>query len=136
MKRTIIILVWCTFIITVSIYLVSEGLINQALADISEEDIDFLESLEFETIRFGTDVAFVSEQFEDLEVGITSYSMYGYEPYGTRYGDYIVLGGFYKDGKTVDYNFDIFPYESSEGIEDDTYNINTDHLLSRKISYG
>lgn len=130
MKKTIIILVCCVLIITGSIYLVFEGLTKQALAEISDEDIAFLESLEFKTIRFGTDVAFVSDQFEDLEVGITSYSMYGYEPYGTRYGDYIVIGSFYKDGKTIDYNFDIFPYESSDDLKDDTYSLNTDHLLS------
>lgn len=119
------------FLLTGSVYLYVQGLMNRALSGVAEEDITFLESLDFKTVGFGTDVTFASQQFEDLEIGINQYAMYGYESYGTRYGDYIISSGFYKDGKTIDYRFDIFPSETSDESNVNGYVISTDHLLSK-----
>ncbi|WOO88930.1 hypothetical protein R2F61_08685 [Mollicutes bacterium LVI A0078] len=130
MKKSIIIVICCVFLATISINLFVQNLMNKALIGVAEEDVLFLESLEFKTVGFGTDVAFTSQQFDDLEIGINQYAMYGYESHGTRYGDYVVSGGFYKDGKTIDYRFDVFPYEISDESNGNDYIISTDHLLS------
>lgn len=132
MKKSIIIVICCVFLATASNNLYVQGLTNRALSGVAEEDITFLESLDFKTVGFGTNVTFASQQFDDLEIGINQYAMYGYESHGTRYGDYVVSGGFYKDGKTIDYRFDVFPYEISDESNGNDYIIRTDHLLSEE----
>lgn len=135
MKKVGIIIVIVTFLIAINGYYFVHSITKQWLSQVEDADLEYIQSLGFKENSYIFDVTFTSEQFPDLTITINEDGMYGYQPYGVKYQEYIINGGFYLDGSGVDYSFDIFPYVSYDDQIDNSYRMWVNQPLTGSESY-